>query len=338
MNQHSTLKPQPSLLERAAQIYDFAAQVRPPALPERPATAPRPASRAEAFVAEAAQAPAAPAGLEELGGDTVLLLDKPVAPAPAAAVKRPLPRPASAKRGTVDREGLEKAGFILPDAPVTGLAEEFRIVKRQLLLGARGEGAIDVGKRQLILACSANPDEGKTFCAINLALSLAGEKDVEVLLVDGDFVKPEILSTLGLEGGPGLIDAISDPAADPNAFVIETDIEGLSVLPAGRHANDVTELLASSRTFEVIATLIANYPNRIIILDSPPALMASPASVLATHVGQVMMVVRADETPEADLREALGLLSGCDNVSLLLNGTALAASSRRFGSYYGYGQ
>lgn len=327
MNQHRSLTPQASLLERAAALYDFGAHVRPPSLPER-----QPRLDGLAGVEAVAEHSQEPEPFEP-GGDTVLLLDRPVAP------KRmpPSRRGGAATRVSVDRDGLEKAGFILPDAPVTGLAEEFRIVKRQLLLGARGDDIAD-DKRRLILICSANPDEGKTFCAVNLALSLAGEKDVEVLLVDGDFVKPEILSVLGIEGGPGLIDAISDPSADPNAYIIETDIEGLSVLPAGRHANDVTELLASSRTQDVFAALTANYPNRIIILDSPPALMASPASVLATHVGQVMMVVRADDTPEADLREALGLLSGCASVSLLLNGTALAASSRRFGSYYGYGQ
>lgn len=329
MNQHSSFKSAPSLLERAAGIYDFASQVRAPVLPERVVPlAPPPAP--------AQQAPAAAPAIEVEVEETVLLLD---CPAEAAEQGRaPVRRVAAARRGVVNRQNLEEGGFILPDAPATGLAEEFRIVKRQLLIGTSGSTGIADGKRQIILACSANPDEGKTFCAINLALSLAGEKDVEVLLVDGDFVKPEILSTLGLEGGPGLIEAISDPAADPNSFVIETDIEGLSVLPAGRHANDVTELLASSRTRDVFAALTANHRNRIVILDSPPALMASPASVLATHAGQVMMVVRADQTPEADLREALGLLSGCDSVSLLLNGTALAASSRRFGSYYGYGQ
>jgi protein-tyrosine kinase len=321
MNQHSALKPSASLLERAAAIYDFGAQMRAPVLPEPKAPpAPEPVEAVEAD--------------EE--GSTILLLDRAVeAPALVAAPRR---KRAGGRRAAVSRDQLQEAGYIVPDGPVTGLAEEFRIIKRQLLLGAAGEGSTAADKRRLILACSANPDEGKTFCAINLALSLAGEKDVEVLLVDGDFVKPEILSTLGIEGGAGLIDAICDPAADPNDYVIETDVEGLAVLPPGRHANDVTELLASSRTKDVFAALTANYPNRIIILDSPPALMASPASVLATHVGQVMMVVRADETPEADLREAIALLSGCDTVSLLLNGAAPAASSRRFGSYYGYGQ
>jgi len=232
----------------------------------------------------------------------------------------------------IDRDALRSGGFIEPDLPGGALAEEFRIVKRQLLRAMADGG----DKARNILVCSAQPDEGKTFCAVNLALSLAAEKDHEVLLIDADFPKPEILAILGLEAGAGLTDALADPGCDPESLIVRTDVRGLSVLPAGRPSADVTELLASERTRELLARLA--HPRRIILFDSPPALMASQASVLATHVGQLLMVVRADRTTEADLREAVGLLSGCDEIRLLLNGTAFEVTGRRFGSYYGYGQ
>ena len=358
MNQHSPLKRRGSLVERAAEIYDFTAAIRGPALP-KPETEEATRTRGEASEESARQAKRrkkplvlsppdealeasyeadAEASQEVNAGPTdpatfpLVLVD-------SGASRARQHRPAAPCRyGTVDREGLLDAGYILPDAPVSALAEEFRIIKRQLLLKVSGQEDLPADKRQTILVCSAQADEGKTFCAVNLALSLAGERDVDVLLVDGDFAKPEILSILGLEGGPGLIDAIADPDADPNAYVIETDVKGLSVLPAGRQANDVTELLASERTREVLAALTRDHPKRVIIFDSPPALMASPASVLATHVGQAVIVVRADETTEADLKEAVALLSGCEHVSLMLNAAAFAVGSRRFGSYYGYGQ
>ncbi len=371
MNKHTTLRIG-SLLERASEIYDFRSNLRGPAFPERPERpereqgearepefqAPAPASEDDPVLDLADEAPrrrkqpiimsevevtfeAPPAAADPLDD----FMDP--APAPATAAEpRPAPQPTPkatrtstpARRGKVDRKGLREAGFILPDAPVSGLAEEFRIIKRQLLQAASGKTGIAADKRQTILVCSAAPDEGKTFCAVNLALSLASEKDLEILLVDGDFAKPEILSILGLDGGPGLVDAIADPKADPNNFIIQTDIERLSVLPAGRQANNVPELLGSDRTRDVLTALTEGHPRRIVIFDSPPALMASPASVLASKVGQVMMVVRADKTTEADLREAVGLLSGCDNLSLMLNGTGFGATGRRFGSYYGYGQ
>ena len=190
----------------------------------------------------------------------------------------------------------------------------------------------------MILVASAQPNEGKTFCAVNLALSIAAEKDVEVLLIDADFAKPEILSILGLEGGPGFIDALADPAVDPESCIIRTDIPNLLVLPAGRQTNEATELIASDRTRAVLDMLMARNPARVVIFDSPPALAASPASVLALHVGQVVMVVRADQTSEPDLREALALLAGCTSIQLLLNGVRFARRRTGFGQYYGHGE
>lgn len=331
MNKHSSLRSSGSLLERASEMYDFRSALRRPDQVEAPppmeplgiAPAVREPVHFEPAASVAAQAP----------------VDVPRRDDPAASRPADLPPPErTIGTARVDRETLRGAGFVLPETAESGIAEEFRIIKRQLLLATGGKTGIAEDKRQTILVCSGRPDEGKTFCAVNLALSLASERDVEVLLVDGDFAKPEVLSILGLEGGAGLTDAIGDLSIDPETLVIRTDIEGLSVLPAGRHANNVTELLASERTRQVLTRLTSGHPRRIIIFDSPPALVASPASVLAALVGQVLMVVRADQTVESDLREAIGLLSGCEHVSLMLNATGFAAGSSRFGSYYGTGQ
>ncbi|PSJ39863.1 P-loop NTPase family protein [Allosphingosinicella deserti] len=324
MNDQSPLRASGSLLERAAELYGFglgppAAGVRPVA-DSMPAPVAGPVAAPESGIEAAASKLADPIRVIETAGPRAA---RPVQSAPA---------PASGRVAKVDREALASGGFIAPEAAGSAIAEEFRIVKRQLLRGiARAD---DKGRN--ILVCSAQPNEGKTFCAINLALSLAAEKDLEVLLIDADFPKPEILEILGVAAGPGLTDALADPERDPESFVIRTDVRGLSLLPAGSPVPDVTELLSSERTRTLLAKLAS--PRRIILFDSPPALMASPATVLATHVGQLLMVVRADQTHEADLREAIGLLSACDEIRLLLNGTGFAVNGRRFGSYYGYGQ
>lgn len=308
MNQRATPS-SGSLIERAAEIYDFKAAIKAPRLPTIAAT---PAANAQT------------AALPE----TVC---KPHSFSEADAYQT---RPVA----TVDRSRLRDNGFVVPDAAPGSLSEEFRIVKRQLLLNASGAATgAPLDRGRMILICSAQPNDGKTFCAVNLALSLASERDTEVLLVDADVAKPEILSTLGIEGGPGLMDALQDPSIDVEQLIIRTDVPKLSVLAAGRQANNDTEMLASARTKHVLDGLADNHPSRIIIFDSAPALAASPASVLALNVGQVVMVVRADRTTDSELRDALALVDGCPNICLLLNGSSYFGGNHSFGSYYGHG-
>nr|WP_246623243.1 AAA family ATPase [Sphingomonas colocasiae] len=339
------------MLERASEQFDFrkAIEQTAPVLPKGFVAKPVPAPVSEA--APAVAAPVAPAVVAPVA--PVAVVEAPVAvapPSPAAPETGPVvqpertaaapsaPRAFTGRYGRVDRELLREAGLIVPDAPASELSEEFRIVKRQLLTEAMGgESGRPLSRGRMILVCSAQPNDGKTFCALNLALSMAAEKDLEVLLVDGDFAKPEIVSTLGLEPGPGLLDALADPALSVESCVIRTDIPGLSVLPAGRHTHSDTELLAAAHGRAVLQGLLDVNPSRIVIFDSPPVLAASPASVLALTVGQTLVVVKADKTGEAELRDAIGLLSGCENIQLLLNATTYASGGRNFGSYYGYG-
>ncbi len=272
-----------------------------------------------------------------------------IAPQPAkvtlehdpAVAPRAVSEPAGHIQGPiamVDSERLRAQGFIIPGAPATILSEEFRQIKRTLMLAAMGGPKTKpVASGRLILVCSGHPNEGKTFTAVNLALSLATERDIEVLLIDGDVAKPEILSTLGLPGTLGLMDALVDPTVDIEKLIIQTDIPKLSVLPAGRAAAHDTEALASDYAHTLIRDLIAKHPKRVVVFDSAPVLAASPASVLAHHVGQILMVVRADQTPEPELREAVGLLSGCPHIHLMLNSVTYFGGNKKYGAYYGLG-
>ncbi|KQN78517.1 AAA family ATPase [Sphingomonas sp. Leaf62] len=237
----------------------------------------------------------------------------------------------------IDRDALAAGGMLVPGGPVTALAEEFRLVKRQLLATRADVAKRDEDAARMILICSAQPGDGKTFCAINLALSLAAERDLNVLLVDADVNKPDILDRLGIAAERGLLDALGDASIDAEALVIPTDVPQLSILPAGTRTHADTELLRSDRARAVLDRLLAADPDRIILFDSPPALAASPAAVLATLVGQTVLVVRADRSSEADLREAVALLDGCDEIQLLLNATTYRADGPRFG-YYGQEQ
>jgi exopolysaccharide/PEP-CTERM locus tyrosine autokinase len=233
---------------------------------------------------------------------------------------------------SVDRALLASHGLIDPDGNVGALAEEYRIIKRQLL---RAAVSADFGQR--IVVTSAQPDEGKTFSTINLALSLAAEQDVSVILIDGDFVRAEVPKKLGLKPGKGLLDVLADPSIDLADCVIPTDIPRLSVLPSGTSTARDTESLSSARMDDILEQLDADAPDRIILFDSMPLLAASSAGVIAQHCGQVVVVVRADVTREAALRDAIGLIGQHHGISLLLNRVRFTPEGRRFGSYYGEG-
>ncbi|GMM94479.1 AAA family ATPase [Qipengyuania sp. MTN3-11] len=268
--------------------------------------------------------------------------------APPPLRQEPVPAPARAKReevrGTavrfpaathaVSRDRLREHGLIDPDAATSALFEEFRIVKRQILATIEDEGTA-LSRRVLIT--SPHMGEGKTFCSINLALALAAEENIEVLLVDADFAKPSIVGRLGLEAGPGLMDALAGSDVPVEEHVLKTDIANLFVLPAGRRAQRDAELLASERTWEVLGRLTRGAPDRVLVFDSPPALAASPAAELAKHVGQTLLVARADTTSRVALEDAVDLLSGCQDIRLMLNDATFSPSGRSFGRYYGVG-
>ena len=337
-----------SLFERAEDLFGLDGFAAPPVPSELEAPLNRQPPRkspprAPAPLVETspiAASPAEPAPVNVSGPEPIVETTEPATLEPepaAAAIEFPgIPR-------KIDRSRLAEQGLIQPDGKVTTLLEEFRIVKRQVLLAARAGRRGGAGSlAQRVLVCSPLPGEGKTFCAANLALALAAEKDSEVVLVDADFAKPSVLSTLGLSAGPGavrgLMDALADPAIRVEDCVIPTDVHGLYVLPAGNTTTSDSEYLASSRTAEVLDRLTQGAPNRMVIFDSPPALAATPAAELAKYVGQALLVARADITAQSALEDALSLLSACRDIKLLLNAAHFSPSGRRFGSYYGYGE
>lgn len=334
---------EPSLLERAAKVYDFNAHARARnvVLPEAPVVE-TPVIETSVIETPTAAAPVAsavpgPVPSHAFTDPTFLAIPEelraPVGDEFSDEFYLPQDTDDTAR---IDRGMLAVNGMIVPGAPVGPLAEEFRLIKRQLLTSSTRIAESDSpDKARMILVCSARPGDGKTFCAVNLALSIAAERDTEVLLVDADVAKPDVVRQLGLTDGPGLLDALGDLRVDVEDFVIQTDVPHLSILPAGTKTTMDTELLASARTKTVIARLLEANPRRVIIFDSPPALAASPAAVLAMRVGQVMLVVRADRTPESELRAAVNLLDGCEHIQLVLNAVSFVQGGARFGSYYG---
>jgi exopolysaccharide/PEP-CTERM locus tyrosine autokinase len=228
---------------------------------------------------------------------------------------------------------LHQLGMITPDQGKTLAAQEFRGIKRSLIQNAfiKGDGAIHHGN--LIMLTSALPKEGKTFCAINLAMSIATEMDHTVLLVDADVARPSVLLTLGLKSAVGLMDILLDEELDLADVMIKTNVDTLKILPAGTGHRHATELLASQAMSSLLNEIANRYPDRIVIFDSPPLLPTTEARVLASQMGQIVMVVEAETTTQHAVKEALRQIETCAHVSLVYN----KAKAFSGGTNYGYG-
>ena len=240
---------------------------------------------------------------------------------------------APARSVHIDLAHLASRGMVTPSQPRSAIAEEFRLIKRPLLRNATLEGEAAVENGNLIMITSALPGEGKTFNAINLAISMAMELDYTVLLVDADVSRPSVLRDLDLPAERGLMDVLAGEVQDLSEVLLKTNIDKLSILPAGMPHQRATELLASDAMTQLLEQMAHRYADRIIVFDSPPLLVTTESRVLATHMGQVVLVVEAERTTHGHVRQALSTIDNCPIRLMVLN----KSRERSVGGYYGYG-
>ena len=287
------------------------------------------------------------AGVEIPGEDQVpqredVPAPPPAPPAPAAQPSRQsAPSENRARTVAIDLDMLGSSGFITPKSPRAQIADEFRVIKRPLIANAMGKGAAPVANGNLIMITSAVPGEGKTFTAVNLAMSIAMELDTTVMLVDADVANPSVFRVLGLPPGPGLMDVLVKDSLDLSEVLLRSNVEKLTLLSAGTQHPRATELLASDSMARLIEDMARRYDDRIIIFDSPPLLVTTEARALASHMGQIVMVTRAERTLHGQVTHALSTIENCPVKLMLLN----QARPDPLGSYgygyaygYGYGQ
>jgi protein-tyrosine kinase len=240
----------------------------------------------------------------------------------------------ASRRVELDLAHLAAAGIVTPQAPRTNIADQYRVIKRPLIQNAVGKGAIPLNHGNLIMVTSALSGEGKSFTALNLAMSIAAELDHTVMLVDADVARPSVLRMLGLPPGPGLLDLL-EGNADMSQVLLRTNIDKLTVLPSGSPLPRATELLASEAMRQLLSDIATRYHDRIVIFDSPPLLLTTESRVLASQMGQIVMVVHAGKTLQADVEHALSTIESCPVRLMLLNQSQ--ATSDAYGYSYGYG-
>jgi exopolysaccharide/PEP-CTERM locus tyrosine autokinase len=231
---------------------------------------------------------------------------------------------------------LAAEGFLDQNNTKSQLAEEFRVIKRPLVNNIQDAAINGIQRSNLILICSSLPGEGKTFVSINLALSIANELDKKVLLIDADVEKPSISKQFGIKTSTGLIEYLENDKITFSDILLKTDLPNLSLIPAGKKHKYSTELLSSQRMYLFADEVSRRYSDRVVIFDSPPLLVATQAQVLAELVGQVVLVIGAEETPQSVVNDSIAKLANCDVVMTLLNKTKKELDL--YGYNYGYGK
>ncbi|WP_282604518.1 XrtA-associated tyrosine autokinase [Pelagibius sp. Alg239-R121] len=350
---------QPAPVESAQEpVAQAIPQQQPVPVPQPAPVHAEPVEPAQAQPTPVQPAPVQPAPVQPAPVQAAPIQAAPVQPMPVQAEPaRPVPAPAehtpptgtyspngaAAPTGTtlpargsrqvmIDFNRLRVEGILTPDRGRSLTTEEFRIIKNSVLRNRWQENS---NLHNLIMVTSAVPGEGKTFTAINLAMSISTEKDLTVLLIDGDLSRPSIVSRLGISADKGLLDLLEDPSLDVGDVILRTNVESLSIIPAGKPNHMSTELLASTRMKRLVEEISKRYPDRIIVFDAPPVLATTESSILARHADQIIFVVEAEGTRRSAVKSALDLISTCPNIGMVLNKARPQFGATQFGSYYG---
>ena len=234
----------------------------------------------------------------------------------------------------IDLNQLQKKGFITPDTLESIKSEEFRIIKRPILRNAFGKGSVSIPNGNMIMVSSSLPGEGKTYTSLSLAMSIALELDTTVLLVDCDLINPSLSRLLNVEKNIGLTDFLMDSNLTMEDVILNTSIQQLRLLPSGGQHAQSNELLTSTKMSDLIRELSERYTDRVVIFDTPPLLLANQARVLSQLMGQIIVVVEAEITPQSTVKEAVELLEQDKAIGIVLNKTRKVSSGNYYGSYY----
>jgi protein-tyrosine kinase len=237
----------------------------------------------------------------------------------------------------IDIADLESRGFVSLHSTRSQINEEYREIKRKLLSNAFGALSKTITNANIIMVTSARPSEGKTFTAINLALSIAAEKDKRVLLVDADVLKPNTLRTLGLKERRGLIEYLLGDVKEIGDVMFSSNIDKLRIIPAGRSHHLSTELLASKAMSDLITEFSTRYPDRVVIIDTPPIIGINESAVLANFAGQAVMVVEEGRSKLSDIQKAVARLNPNMAIGFVVNKSLNSSEQTGYYGYHHYG-
>ena len=256
------------------------------------------------------------------GLDAVPAVTRPPVPRSPARAKPPVPDFPS------DSSRITSPYVVTVTDPHSRVAEEYRKLKTIIVDLTRQEG-----HHNMIMVTSTIGSEGKSLTSLNLAVTIAQELDRTVLLIDADLRKPLLHSYLGLTPTRGLADCLVD-GSDVGEVLIRTGIAKLSLLPAGRTVPNPAELFSSQRMNELVDEMKHRYPDRFIIIDTPPVLPVADTKCLGRLVDGAIMVIREGAASPENVVEAVNALKGTRILGCVYNDASTTTSDNRYHSYY----
>ncbi|WAJ70712.1 XrtA-associated tyrosine autokinase [Catenovulum adriaticum] len=248
------------------------------------------------------------------------------------------PSNTSEKSVTIPLDTMDQQGYVSLSSNRKLINEELRAIKRKVIRNAFGGLAKTLQASNLITVTSTRPGEGKSFTAINLALSIALEQDKTVLLVDADVLKPSISKKFQVEDSvdAGLMEFLLEEVNDVTDIMYKTNIDNLRFIPAGRPSHLSTELLASEKMALLAEEFVKRYPDRIVIMDAPPLLGINETAVLANLAGQILIVVEEEKTHLGELKQAVEQLDQEKAIGFVMNKAKKQDSTTGYGYGYAY--
>ncbi|MCC6208475.1 MAG: CpsD/CapB family tyrosine-protein kinase [Gammaproteobacteria bacterium] len=178
---------------------------------------------------------------------------------------------------------------------------------------------------------SANPGEGKTLTAINLAISLARmEIGRKVILVDLDMRRPSVHRYLGFRPEYGVSDFLLS-GMPLSTILVDIGVERFAVLPGCASFANSSEILSSGRMVQLLNELKRHFPSRLVIFDLPPMLAADDVLVVAPHINAFLLVIEEGKSSARDIAKTAELLKDSNIIGSVLNKTPEATQQN-----YGY--
>ena len=234
----------------------------------------------------------------------------------------------------IDLSKLSDKGFVSSNSSRQLINEEYRAIKRKILDNAFGALSKSLTNPNIIMVTSSRPGEGKTFTAINLALSIALEQDKTVLLVDADVLRPNVMKTLDVDNRKGLMEYLLGEKTDIADVMYQTNISNLRIIPAGKSHHLSTELLASEKMYQAVEEFANRYTDRVVIVDTPPLLGINETAILANLAGQAIVVTEENKTKLTDLDKAVKQLNPEMAIGFVVNKSQSVSSDVGYGYYY----